>query len=212
MAARFGSGGRSGPGPGRLAGGLRRRLRHHHRGAAPKRPAPGLRGGLRGVQRARPLAGPAAARTAGPGGLRAGAHAELRYAEIRDARYTQRSSTGVPTPWLPPDGSARTPPRRSGPRPAGASPPAGSSARSPTPAWSPGCPTNVTGYRARLPLVIGCSTSWSHSDTSSTRTQGPGHDAARMRPYQRPVLDRAGHGGCLWQCGCPCGLGCSLGA
>jgi hypothetical protein len=62
--------------------------------------------------------------------------------------------TGVPTPWLPPDGSARPPPRRSGTRPAGASPPASSSATSPTPAWSPGCPTDVTGQRARLPLAV----------------------------------------------------------
>jgi SAM-dependent methyltransferase len=71
------------------------------------------------------------------------------YVETRDARYTQRSSTGAPTPSLPPDGSARTPPRRSRPRHASASPKAASSATSPTPAWSPGCPTDVA--LARVP-------------------------------------------------------------
>jgi SAM-dependent methyltransferase len=74
--------------PRRLACCIRRRLRHHHRGAAPKRPAAGLCGSLRGVQRARPVAGATVARAAGAGGLRAGRMRSYGYVETRDARYT----------------------------------------------------------------------------------------------------------------------------
>ena len=39
------------------------------------------------------------------------------YVETGTPAEPQRSSTGARTPWLPPDGSARPPPRRSRPRP-----------------------------------------------------------------------------------------------
>jgi SAM-dependent methyltransferase len=72
------------------------------------------------------------------------------YVETRDARYTPTIvDRGADALVAAGRGSARRPPRRSRPRHAGASPKAASSATSPTPAWSPGCPIDVA--LARVP-------------------------------------------------------------